>query len=84
MNEMEGEIIKATPTVSIVDGKCDLCGKPVKVTKHNPPLEGDDEDGHYWLLDTYGCDSCGIDQEHKVRKKNGKQIARQADRDYEG
>jgi hypothetical protein len=32
---------------------------------HDPPLEI--EDG--WLLDTYECDVCHIDQEHIIRYK---------------
>ena len=53
----------------VVDGTCHMCEEPVKVTKYDPPVEGDDDDGHYWLLDKYGCDNCGMEQEHKVRRR---------------
>lgn len=48
-------------------GKCHLCGSPVTITKYDPPIEGDDDEGHFWLLDKYDCDVCNIEQEHKLR-----------------
>jgi hypothetical protein len=46
-------------------GKCHLCGGEVIVKKHDPPLRF--EDG--WLLDTYECNVCNVDQEHIIRYK---------------
>lgn len=47
------------------EGVCGLCGGKVTVTKYEPPERREDEDGVYFVLDEYTCDSCGI--EHITR-----------------
>ena len=46
-------------------GKCHLCEGEVVVTVYDPPKKI--EDG--WLLDTYDCDVCNIEQEHCIKYK---------------
>ena len=46
-------------------GKCHLCGGEVMVKIYTPPKEI--EGG--WLLDTYDCDVCNVEQEHKIMYK---------------
>lgn len=46
-------------------GECHLCGGEVVITVYDPPKKI--EDG--WLLDTYDCDICNVEQEHCIRYK---------------
>jgi hypothetical protein len=54
-----------------VKGICHLCDGEVEVTVFDPPKKATDEIGDYLLLDRYDCDSCGIEQEHKIRTTTG-------------